>query len=288
LRRWLAIRRARAELAAWYNATSRQVNRCRDLLQQRAIWDAVAQAFREFGGTAAAEQHCLQQLLGELESVPAMIQEQLQADGPEVLVVDHSILPARAYDDFYRRFAMRCQCEVTRDAVMQLLEGELLSSYRGLTCAEIGGRLKAMGWPKFQAIEGMSLVELLDMAGLAPRYLALEAWLSHDLWDYAEPLTKVHPRARPELDQLLAEFVALQVPDLESLACPPDRWPYGPSPPAVIRGSDCSVHLCRVLQGFSLASLDELGVCREAYQALSDRGGLHTEDSPDDLPSLSD
>jgi hypothetical protein len=283
--RWRDIRRARVGLAAWHKATCEHIDSYRELLVQKAIWEAAAQAYREFGSAAAAEQARLQRLIEELASVASVIAQKQRAEGPQALVVDRNILPSDAYEAFYRRLTISRKCEVTRDTVAAILETEeLLTGYRELTADQIAARLMANAQERFQAIGDMTLSELLDTAGLTPRYLALSAWLSHDLWDYAEPLTKLHHLARPDLEQLRAEFSALQVPDLESLACPPDPWPYGPNGPTVISGSDCSVHLCRVLQGFSLAALDELDLCREAYHALADRGPLHTVDKPHELP----
>jgi len=281
--RLMAKRRAMDDIAAWKAEAVQCIDVCCTALAQDAISTATLKSFEASADMVDAELARLGRLQAELGQAPNATKPADRVREPTV--VDHCVLPGAKQDIFYAHWLAKPVGEV---AAQLLSSRNLLAGYRELTAQVLAERLETAVGLRIAAIHKMSLRELLDAAGLTPDYLKLGPWLTHGLWDYAEPLTPLRDLPDSQSGRFRAEFAALQVPGLASLAEIPHPWPYSSNPPLVVENADCSVHLCRVFQGFAFDALQGLGLWREAYQAADDRCRFHTVEDPDDLPSLAE
>jgi len=204
---------------------------------------------------------------------------------PKPRSVDRPIVSSDCFERIYASAIDDAGLTDLNEALRRLVvDNRLLDGFRSASVAQLAARIEQEGRHFFDGVQQIGIDVLLG-EGPYTRFVRSEGDAMAGLWELAEPLVDTGAAAMPEAWQP-GELLAVWLPDPDHLVH------YSPAQAAaqrnfhLNRGTPTSIHLCRVVHGFTMSSLARLKVYTPSYDALENKSDLHIVDWESDLPPL--
>ena len=283
IRYWQVLRREQA-MRDWMDAWREELESLRAALAARQIAAYAQQVTTMFSGVVQDERAAIRALVERLRAAAAAIGCKHRAAVPESLSVDRAILPGSSYETIYadciRGGLGRHAGRPDQAGRARTVPGRFPPDHAGTSGLGDGEAGRAF----FDRVLTIDLDAVLTDPRYA-RHVPEPSQLLAGLWERAEPLVNTSGAILPP-DWGIAELAALWLPGPESAHLYSPLLTSLGYHPHVTVGTATSVHLCRVIHGFTAPSMKLLKVYITSYDAEPNKRELHILDWIDRLPPL--
>lgn len=281
---WQVIRRERQQ-KTWLRGWGQELETLRQGLRRKQTAIHAHQAILALTKVVEMQRQEIRELIDKLQQAAAATGSTYRAAVPTPLAVDRSLLSRDCYETIYADCISEAGLTDANDALTWLVVNDrFLAGFRRSTAEQLATAMETAGRRFFDRVKTLDVDSVLRDPRFA-RSIPSPDDLVAGLWHQAEPLVDTSGALLPK---------SWNVGELSAI------WLFSPNGsqfltaplaaashyPRVNPGPPTSIHLARVIHGFTLDTLALLRVYVRSYNSTESKEELHILDWIDRLPPL--